>query len=159
MNGIGNGVEGRSGLRNAWKPAALLCLVLAVPWSGGVSQQGSGTHNNANAGLPPSVIQPQLNTPFGPMEQTISPVEEKRLNMINNARQKGLVDDTNKLLALATELNQEIAKSNPGELSAEQMHKVAVIEKLAHSVRDKMVMPVHGPGLNMDNSPYAPFGH
>jgi hypothetical protein len=138
----------------ATRRIALLCLVLALPWSGGVSQQVGGH----NAGLPPSVFQPQTQVPFG-TDPVMSPEAAKRLNMINAARQKGLVADTNKLLALATELNHEIAKSNPGELSADQMRKVAEIEKLAHSVRDKMVMPIRNPALNMDDSPYSPFAH
>jgi len=132
---------------------ALLSLMLALPWSGGVSQQSGG-----HSAVPPTVFQPQTQVPFG-TDPIMSPEAEKRLNMINAARQKGLVEDTNKLLALATELNHEIAKSNPGELSADQMHKVAEIEKLAHSVRDKMTMPIRNPSLNMDNDPYAPFGH
>jgi hypothetical protein len=64
-----------------------------------------------------------------------------------------MVADTDKLLKLAKELNEEIAHSNAGELSAAQLRKVAEIEKLAHGVRDKMVMSVRGPQLNMDNTP------
>ncbi len=141
----------------AWARVALLCLAVTLPCDGGLSQQGNGQHSS----LPPTTLQQQMPMPFGPSDLPMSPEAERRLNMINAARQKGLVDDTNKLLALATALNHEIAASNPGVLSAEQMHKVAEIEKLAHSVRDKMVMPIRAPGLN-DNapfSPYEPFGH
>ncbi|HEY1637040.1 MAG TPA: hypothetical protein VGF62_00840, partial [Rhizomicrobium sp.] len=61
--------------------------------------------------------------------------------------------DTAKLLKLATELNEEIAKSNPGALSAGQLRKVAEMEKLAHDIREKMIMSVRGPQFNMDAAP------
>lgn len=153
MRGIANPAAGKGRFWRAGAPVALLCLVLAMLCGGGVSQQGS---NN-------QVIAPQQRgfpqqTPFGPGDPTISVETERRLNMINAERQKSLVSDTNKLLALAMELNHEIAKSNPGQLSPEQIHKVAEIEKLAHNVRDKMVMPVRNPALN-DASPFIPSLH
>jgi len=153
MNGIGKRTTVRDARRWVWTPAVTLTLALLC--SGGVSQQGAGQHPIS----PPSVFQPQTQVPFGADGPPVSLESEKRLNMINSARQKALVEDTNKLLALATQLNHEIAASNPGALSADQMRKVAEIEKLAHSVRDKMATPIRNPALNMDNSPYAPFVH
>jgi hypothetical protein len=73
------------------------------------------------------------------------PVEEaKRLRALNALRQKSLVEDTNKLLKLAAELNAEVSSEHPDELTPEQLHKLAEIEKLAHSVKDKMSTPVWG---------------
>jgi hypothetical protein len=63
---------------------------------------------------------------------------EKRLGVINVERQKALVADTQKLVKLAAELNAEINSAHQTELTAGQLRKVAEIEKLAHSVRDKM---------------------
>ena len=51
---------------------------------------------------------------------------------------KSMVSDTDKLLQLVTELNSEISARNSGAFTAEQLRKVAQIEKLAHSVRQKM---------------------
>jgi hypothetical protein len=69
---------------------------------------------------------------------------EKRIQQFNAAQHKALVSDTDRLLKLVSELNAEIGSSNPSALSAEQLRKVAEIEKLAHSVKDKMSQPVKG---------------
>ena len=53
----------------------------------------------------------------------------------------------NKLLKLVTELNAELTSSNPDSLSANQLRKLAEIEKLAHSVKDKMSTSVRGTPL------------
>ena len=67
------------------------------------------------------------------------PVEEaRRMQALNFARQKALVSDANKLLKLTTELNEEIAHSNADTLTSAQIRKLAQIEKLAHSVSEKM---------------------
>ncbi len=70
---------------------------------------------------------------------------ERRMKMLNNERRKSLISDSDKLLKLAIELNNEIARTNSGALSPDQLRKVADIEKLAHGVRDKMVMTVNPP--------------
>lgn len=136
--------------------AVLLGLFLIVPYGGTFSQQSAGAGSQF-PGTPHGFSQdpnqlPPLNDPYGPVEG------EKRLRMINAERQKSMISDADKLLKLATELNQEIARSNAGDLSAAQLHKVAEIEKLAHNVRDKMVMSVRGPQLNnMDGQPPGPY--
>jgi hypothetical protein len=70
--------------------------------------------------------------------------DEKRLKALNEDRQKRMVSDTNKLLRLVRDLNAEIARSNPESLTPEQLRKVLEIEKLAHSVKDKMSTSVRG---------------
>jgi hypothetical protein len=67
----------------------------------------------------------------------------RRMRALNTMRQKALVSDTDKLLKLANELNAEIS-ANPETLSPEQLRKLATIEKLAHSVKEKMTTPVAG---------------
>jgi len=74
--------------------------------------------------------------------------------MLNADRQKTMVRDAEKLLRLATELKAEIEKDEPTSLTLEEMHKWAEIEKLAHSVKEKMstsvrmtsTFPVMSPG-------------
>ena len=67
------------------------------------------------------------------------PVERARqLRAYNNERQKSLVSDTNKLLKLARELDDEVSRTNPDSLTPVQLRKVAEIEKLARSVKEKM---------------------
>jgi len=63
---------------------------------------------------------------------------ERRMKALNAQRQKSMVDDTNKLLKLVTELNDEVNGDHRKPLNADQLRKVAAIEKLARSVREKM---------------------
>ncbi len=59
----------------------------------------------------------------------------------NLARQAGLKADTDKLLKLAQELKDSVDKSNENVLSLDVLKKADEIEKLAHSVKDKMKGP------------------
>ncbi|HEX3894279.1 MAG TPA: hypothetical protein VHW46_17015 [Terracidiphilus sp.] len=63
---------------------------------------------------------------------------------MNTERQKAVVSDTDKLLKLATELNQEIGESNPATLTPVELRKVAEIEKLARNVKQKMSISFTG---------------
>jgi nitric oxide reductase activation protein len=56
----------------------------------------------------------------------------------NDDRQKRLVADTQKLLALATELKADVDRTNKDTLSVDVVKKADEIEKLAHSVKEKM---------------------
>jgi hypothetical protein len=69
---------------------------------------------------------------------------EKQLRLLNDARQKSLVSDADKLLKLASELKSEVDQNNPDSLTPAQLRKVAEIEKLAHSVKVKMSTSVRG---------------
>ena len=74
-----------------------------------------------------------------------NPIQNERLlRALNADRQKSLVSDTNKLLRLVNELNDEIARTNPEALTEAQLRKVAEIEKLARNVKDKMSTSVGG---------------
>jgi hypothetical protein len=148
--------EARMLLRpRALRLALWMALMLALPAVGRPQQGGSGQFPAA----PPHGFPQPDNSPFSPADGS-NPVEaEKRQRLINDERQKSLVADTNRLLALATELRKQIAKSNTGELTPEQLRKVAEIEKLAHSVKDKMSMSLRGPTLNLDSPVFLPSPH
>jgi flagellar motility protein MotE (MotC chaperone) len=60
---------------------------------------------------------------------------------LNEKRQQDLKKDTDKLLQLATELKQYVDKTNEHTLSVEVIKKADEIEKLAHTVREKMKGP------------------
>ncbi len=135
--------EAGSASRNGWSRRAdrfsrmglKLALVLALAFGpAGRSQSGSG----------PGMGQPPLRPQF-PGHQGMSPPDDyetvmgqKRLVALNAERQKKMVADADKLLKLAQELNDAVAASNTGTLTPEQLHKVAEIEKLAHSVKERM---------------------
>jgi spore coat polysaccharide biosynthesis protein SpsF (cytidylyltransferase family) len=69
-------------------------------------------------------------------------MEHQRLEKMEKARnadrQKQLVQDTDKLLALAKELKEEVGKSNADTLSIDVVKKASEIEKLAKNVKDRM---------------------
>jgi hypothetical protein len=59
----------------------------------------------------------------------------------NEERAAAIKSDTDKLLKLAVELKASVDKSNQNVLSIEVIKKAEEIEKLAHSVKDKMKGP------------------
>jgi len=59
----------------------------------------------------------------------------------NQSRQAMLKSDTDKLLKLAVELKDYVDKSNENVLSLDVLKKADEIERLAHSVKDKMKGP------------------
>jgi hypothetical protein len=146
----------RRGKNRRWLMAELaLAAVLAAGGAYGHAQQSQQLPLGASAGIRGF---PQDNGPFSSGGDAVDSVEaERRLKALNADRQKSLVSDTAKLLKLATELNEQIAKSNTGELSPEQLRMVAEIEKLAHNVRDKMAMSLRGPQFPGLDSPMQPF--
>ncbi len=65
-------------------------------------------------------------------------MKREQAKKFNKERHLNLKKDTDKLLALATELKQYVDKSNENVLSVDVVKKAEEIEKLAHSVKDKM---------------------
>jgi nitric oxide reductase activation protein len=59
----------------------------------------------------------------------------------NEERQAALKADTDKLVKLAGELKDYVDKTNENVLSLDVVRKAEEIEKLAHSVKDKMKGP------------------
>ena len=101
------------------------------PLNGG-AQQGAapndGLHPGANPGANSGANQ-------DPMARH---VEERMAERRNSERQKALVADTDRLLALAQELKTEVDKSNKDTLSIDVVKRAEQIEKLARSVKEKM---------------------
>jgi methionyl-tRNA synthetase len=71
-------------------------------------------------------------------EEQHAKIEKEMAKKANQQRQAELKRDTDKLLKLATELKQYVDKTNENTLSLEVLKKAEEIEKLAHSVKDKM---------------------
>ena len=113
-------------------------LLLAGSWT--------GLHTIAAAQMQqtPTVQSPTMQTtpPFGEPPEPNDPMQRQRLEKMEKARnadrQKHLVEDTDKLLALAKELKEEVDKSNVDTLSIDVVKKAGEIEKLAKSVKDRM---------------------
>jgi hypothetical protein len=82
-------------------------------------------------GIPPS-LNPQ--PPDAVQEKMLREMARER----NVDRQKQLVADTDKLLALAKQLKAEMDKSNKDQLSIDVVDTAAQIEKLAKTVKERM---------------------
>lgn len=101
--------------------------------------------------LPQVPVNPQFPRDASGVNPLDGPQAMRRQRQLNAARQKAMVSDATKLLALARELNDELT-ANKGNISpAVQMKKIAEIEKLAHSVKERMSY-IEGAGINTRNN-------
>src|SRR5579862_3834362 len=115
---------------------SVLLAACSISVSGGQmpgQQQPIGPPSRQMPGLPkPGAVDPDESNP---MEANRAAQQEK---MRNSDRQKRLVADTDKLLALATDLKAQVDKSTKDTLSVDVIKKADEIEKLAHSVKERM---------------------
>jgi hypothetical protein len=136
-----------------------LTLLLIVSATAGVSQTSVSNRGPILSGDGSSAAQHQTLEGSEPGSNGYdSTITERRMKLMNNERRKSLVSDTDKLIKLATELNNEIAKSNSGSLAPDQLRKLAEIEKLARNVRDKMTMILPSPSASyfpINGPPYS----
>ena len=108
--------------------------------------------------LPLMLFAPQIHSQLRPRDQDFAQrVAAERETVVSNGpdvarermeheliaraiaeRQAKLRQDTEKLLALAAELKQNVDKTGPNVLSLEVIKKAQEIEKLAKSVKEKM---------------------
>ncbi|MBV8050474.1 MAG: hypothetical protein JOZ80_04760 [Acidobacteriaceae bacterium] len=90
---------------------------------------------------PPSQV-PQLPNPAPPNSPSDNPardrMEREMAKKANEERQAQLKRDSDRLFKLATELKESVDKSNQNTLSIDVVKKAEEIEKLAHSVKEKM---------------------
>ena len=136
------------------RPAVVLTLLLAcvsgprytaAQHSGnGGGGSGTGGIGSSNGNFPSMDQDPLSQRRPMPGEAGDPVLYERRMKALNSERQKSMIADTNKLLRLTTELNEEVNGDHPKPLDSDQLRKVAQIEKLARSVRDKMCTPVGG---------------
>ncbi|HTV83077.1 MAG TPA: hypothetical protein VME18_10535 [Acidobacteriaceae bacterium] len=90
----------------------------------------------APAPMPP---QQQLPTPLGPQPNTSQQRMLRQMARERNLdRQKQIVADADKLLALARQLKSEVDKSNKDQLSLSVVDTAGQIEKLAKTVKERM---------------------
>jgi hypothetical protein len=100
---------------------ALVCILMSSPFSLAAGQRRL-----------PSIEQ---NRPIAEPELKRQREQAKKLN---EERQQALKRDTERLLQLSTELKDYVDKSNENMLSVDVVKKAEQIEKLAHSVKEKM---------------------
>jgi methionyl-tRNA synthetase len=71
-------------------------------------------------------------------DESRAKIEREMAKKANQMRQADLKRDTEKLFRLATELKEYVDKTNESMLSVNVVKKAEEIEKLAHSVKEKM---------------------
>jgi hypothetical protein len=107
-------------------------LLLSLVISRRASAQGVGIS-------PPQIPSPnsQRQEP-SPEDEARKKMEKEMAKKANEERQAALKRDTEKLVKLSTELKEYVDKSNENLLSVAVIKKAEEIEKLAHSVKEKM---------------------
>jgi hypothetical protein len=139
-------------LRSKAVCAAMAGLLLSV--TGMALAQGGGQRNGTSSGqYGASAQSPTGQSPSSQTSQPVMPglgslgpdeptrgvrTEEEMEKLRNSERQKRLIEDTEKLLTLANELKTDVDKSSKDTLSLDVVRKADEIEKLAHSVKEKM---------------------
>jgi hypothetical protein len=98
----------------------------------------AATLPSASQGNPLSFPQGPMQAKPGPEDEPRQKLERDMAKKANQDRQANLKRDTEKLLKLSTELKEYVDKTNENMLSVEVVKKAEEIEKLAHSVKDKM---------------------
>ena len=134
--------QGARGRRRLVYGSALgLALLLGIPMAAQAPFPQFPIPGNSRAGQHSS----DDSSPFG----ADNSADQKRLRLLNDARQKALVSDTNKLLELAKELKQEMASSDSAVMTDAQLRKLAEIQRLAKSIKEKMSFSIGAyPSMN-----------
>ena len=129
---------GKRGGIGTWTAIAGLALRIST----GVAQRGGAVPGTDPAtGLPAGQSPPGSQSPLGADEavrERTAKIAIEQEKARNDDRQKRLVADTDKLLLLATELKADVDKTDRNTLSIDVVKKADEIEKLAHSVKEKM---------------------
>jgi hypothetical protein len=116
--------------RVAWTLS--LCLLFTIP-------------SRAQTQAPPPPRQAGQRGDLAPAAGDAAETQERMAHDMakkaNQSRQALIKGDTDKLLKLAVELKDYVDKSNENVLSLDVIKKADEIEKLAHSVKDKMKGP------------------
>jgi len=104
---------------------AFVCFFIGVAPLTGLSSQDTGPRF---PGEPTEQQQDQQHVRF----------EREQAKKLNQQRHENLKRDTEKLVKLSNELKEYVDKSNQNVLSVDVIKKAEEIEKLAHSVKEKM---------------------
>lgn len=121
-------------VRWVWTAVAIL---IAVSWTARSTISQEQVQQQMPT-IPSPAAPPGFGEPPNPADPMLRQQQERMEKARNVDRQKQLERDTDKLLALAKELKEEVNKSNKNTLSVDVVKKAAEIEKLAKSVKDRM---------------------
>jgi hypothetical protein len=126
----------------SWGWKVLIVVVLCgFEASVGVPQQTTTTQQTTTPQAPTAGSR----DPFGSKQENDEhtadlpgEMQQKLQDARQTERQKKLVEDTDKLLTLATQLHNDVAKTNKDIMSLDVVRRADEIEKLAHAVKERM---------------------
>lgn len=122
---------------------ATLVFTMALTGIAQDSKPAGGAFRPEKAFLPsPINAMPDANTQAEGQENQS---KQQKYEAANSERRKQIADDSTKLLTMAIALKAEVDKTTKDTLSLNVIRKADEIEKLAHSVKEKMKLSV-GPG-------------
>jgi hypothetical protein len=87
------------------------------------------------------IARSELNPPYANLDENQQRLAQEMAKRGNLQRQEQMKADTERLFKLAEELRESVGKSNENILSIDVIKKANEIEKLAHSVKEKMRGP------------------
>jgi hypothetical protein len=116
---------------------AAVAILMAISWTGRYAISRAQIQQQMPT-IPSPGVPPTFGEPPNPNDPMLRQQQQRMEKARNVDRQKQLEQDTDKLLALAKELKEEVSKSNKDTLSVDVVKKAAEIEKLAKSVKDRM---------------------
>ena len=122
---------------------ACACLAIGAALSGGAQSTPPGGQLRLDKADLPTPIN-QAPDPNAQMAQHDQQAAQKSFAAANAERKKQIADDSAKLLKLATALKAEVDKTTKDTLSLSVIRKADEIEKLAHSVKEKMKLTAGG---------------
>jgi hypothetical protein len=124
-------------IRGLGMAALLGTVVVAAPTVGAARAQQQGMGQNTPSKIPgmPPIDGERPDDGTDPM---LAQQRASRARAMADDRQKHIVDETARLLQLATELKAAVDNSNKNELSLDVVKKADDIEKLAHDVKQRM---------------------
>jgi hypothetical protein len=115
-----------------WWKLAVAMGIMATALSAGTAQN-SPVGTPGRPGLPSSTDTPQS------QDEAVEKMRAAQIARVAaNDRQKRIAADTAKLVTLATELRDEVDKTNKNEMSLDVIRKADEIERLAHDVKQRM---------------------
>jgi hypothetical protein len=118
-----------------WQTSAAIFFVVAgivAAQQGQPSGQQTGSAPNSDPGPGRSwASTPELKIP-------VPQTGQQNYDAANAERKKQIADDSARLVKLATDLKAEVDRTNKDTLSLNVIRKAEEIEKLAHTVKEKM---------------------
>ncbi len=122
--------------------ASTAFLTISILVACGLRTAAFAQQPSTNPQIPQGLPSPNQGPPNpnqGPSDEpTRERLEKEMAKRANQEREAQLKRDTEKLFKLASELKDSVEKSNENTLSLDVVKKAEEIEKLAHSVKEKM---------------------